>query len=313
MRETEFLEQNNSLQIEFLQDAFNLGISKCYFLEPRTYTLDPNPHRLILNPFEACSNARCLIALLQSYEPIALDHSTSVPFSAYYIASNQLYHNAQTLAGMLNERGFCAQRIEIPAKTALLSAGIGEMGKNTLLSVADLGTRFAIQWIITDAFLPIEDFADSKEQHPKCSQCKRCENICPGKAIDEHGFHETKCMRYYMDGQVMPNWVKENIPSLFGCELCQMVCPRNDHCLVKPMPTEWADMFQFDKLLSQTPENKRWYAQLVGKNMLSRGRLRAQSFALAWRFKPEVAQLWRNDLIEKNIQLTDCERDAMRI
>lgn len=311
MQEIGFLEQNNLLQEQFEADALRLGVTRCYFLRPQAYEPKPTHHDLLFDPFQACSNARCLIVLLQAYVPISLNHTDVVPFSAYYVASNQLYHVAETLAKKVRESGQYAQRVELPVKTALLTAGVGEIGENTLLSVDGLGTRFAVQLILTDAWAPNQEMK-KVDNHLPCTHCQKCREVCPKKAIDDDGFHQAKCIRYYMDGQIMPAWVKESMPSLFGCELCQMVCLRNQAQAVLSMPDIWQPMFQFEKLLLLEKADKRWYADLVGKNMLTRGRLRAQAFSLAWRWAPNLAKEYAYKLCNNStISLTDCEKEAI--
>lgn len=311
MQEIESLEQNSLLQGQFEAEALRLGVTRCYFLSPQIYEPQENQHNLLFDPFQACSDARCLIVLLQAYTPIQLSHVDVVPFSAYYVASNQLYHTAKTLEQKLIEQNQQAQRVELPVKIAFLSAGIGEIGENTLLSVHGLGTRFAVQLLLTDAWTP-KEIVQKEYNDLLCTHCQKCREVCPGKAIDDAGFHKTKCVRYYMDGQMMPNWVKETIPSLFGCELCQMVCPRNKQQPILPMPNKWTSMFQFEKLLLLEKSDKKWYANLVGKNMLTRGRLRAQAFSLAWRWAPQLAEQYACELFsDSSIVLTDCEKDAV--
>lgn len=295
-------------RIEFERQAKKMGVDRCYFLQPERYALRENSHGLVENPFDVLPSCTCVIALIQGYAPIVpRDHQT-VPFSAYYIASNTLYHAARELSGWLLENGAHAYNADLPAKTAMRSAGIAELGEHTLMAIAGFGTRFAIQFILTDAF---DGQAYENEEKMVCMHCGRCRAVCPGRAIGKNGFEVQRCLRWHMEGHPMPNWVKENIPSLFGCELCQLVCPRNQAQRVQAMPDEWADLFQYERLLILTKEDKKRLAALVGKNMISRGRVRAQTLCLARRFHPKKAKTWMM-CHTTNAEYTENEQDVMR-
>lgn len=308
MLEIESLEQNDITQQwnALIQEK---GISRYDCIVPQQYQLQNNSHHLVLNPFDRCPEAKTLLVLMQQYTPIVLAYDQYVPFSAYYVASNQLYHQAKELTEWLLAQGYQAERIEIPAKMALLQTGRAEMGENTLLSVDALGTRFAIQWIVTEASIQAPKYEPNRIV---CTHCQRCRKVCPNHAIDDNGFHEQQCLRYHMDGQIMPPWVKERMPSLFGCELCQLVCPRNAKQAPATMQEDWQEIFQFERLLFLSAADKKWIASLVGRNMLSRGRLRAQALSLALRFDPAIAKKAIQQWHEQEKNLTECEMDVMK-
>jgi epoxyqueuosine reductase len=63
-----------------------------------------------------------------------------------------------------------------------------------------------------------------------CGDCVKCLQACPTKAITELGFEKDKCISYY-------NQAKRNLDeleatanyALFGCDICQLVCPKNNN------------------------------------------------------------------------------------
>lgn len=106
-------------------------------------------------------------------------------------------------------------------------SGMGWVGKNTMLIHPKKGSYFFLSEIILDLELsadtPIQDY---------CGTCTRCIEVCPTQAIEPGGYRMdgSKCISYLtieLKKQIpeefkdkMDNWV-------FGCDLCQQVCPWN--------------------------------------------------------------------------------------
>jgi epoxyqueuosine reductase len=106
-------------------------------------------------------------------------------------------------------------------------AGLGWIGKNTCLINPRLGTYLLLAEILLDADL----VPDSTVHTDHCGTCTRCMDACPtacilpGRTIDA-----SRCISYLtieLKGAIpielrpkMTNWI-------FGCDLCQMVCPWN--------------------------------------------------------------------------------------
>lgn len=107
-------------------------------------------------------------------------------------------------------------------------AGIGWVGKNTMMMSRELGSYFLLGEIILDLELEydrphIEEF---------CGSCTRCLDACPTQAFPAPGVLDAnKCISY----QTIEN--KNEIPDelqikfgewIFGCDICQQVCPWNN-------------------------------------------------------------------------------------
>jgi epoxyqueuosine reductase len=106
-------------------------------------------------------------------------------------------------------------------------AGLGWMGKNSLLLNKNLGSYFFIAELIVDCELEY----DVPQQIPNCGTCNRCIKACPTEAIVSPGILDSnKCISYHtIESKVaIPEKIKSKQKGwVFGCDICQEVCPWN--------------------------------------------------------------------------------------
>lgn len=106
-------------------------------------------------------------------------------------------------------------------------AGLGWIGKNTCLINRKRGSYFLLSEVLLDLALePDEPFATDH-----CGNCTRCIDACPTHCIlPDRTLDASSCISF------LTIELKEGIPSamragtgdwLFGCDICQMVCPWN--------------------------------------------------------------------------------------
>jgi epoxyqueuosine reductase len=108
-----------------------------------------------------------------------------------------------------------------------MSSGLGFIGKNTCLINPDLGSWVFIGELLTDAE---SDFYDSPIPI-NCGECNKCINACPCHAINENGLNANKCISYHTieNKNETPKNIADKITNqLFGCDICQNVCPYNN-------------------------------------------------------------------------------------
>jgi epoxyqueuosine reductase len=105
-------------------------------------------------------------------------------------------------------------------------AGLGWVGKNTCLIHPKFGSLFFIGEIYTS----LELLADAAMVRDHCGTCRKCIDICPTNALSERNLDSRKCISYLtIENKEIPKAEFRTAIGdwLFGCDLCQTVCPWN--------------------------------------------------------------------------------------
>jgi epoxyqueuosine reductase len=114
-------------------------------------------------------------------------------------------------------------------KTWAIKAGLGWMGKNTLLLNKKLGSYFFIGEILISAQLD----ADNPITESYCGSCTRCIDACPTQALIEPYVMDSRlCISYLtIESKTdVPESLTTKINSwIYGCDICQEVCPWNHY------------------------------------------------------------------------------------
>ncbi len=111
------------------------------------------------------------------------------------------------------------------------NAGLGWIGRNTLLIHPALGSYFFIGSLVLNADLEVTE----QRMSPRCGSCQRCLESCPTHALKPCYILEAKkCISYLTIERktpLAPGEMESVRPWLFGCDICQEVCPWNQHRL----------------------------------------------------------------------------------
>jgi epoxyqueuosine reductase len=104
-------------------------------------------------------------------------------------------------------------------------AGLGFYGKNTMLITREYGSWVVLGTLVTDIEIEATQPLDLD-----CGRCRLCIDACPTGALDDPGVLDaTRCLSYWTQAAApVPEAYREELgTSVYGCDICQDVCPWN--------------------------------------------------------------------------------------
>jgi epoxyqueuosine reductase len=110
-------------------------------------------------------------------------------------------------------------------REAAARSGVGFYGKNTLLITRRHGSWVVLGTLVTDVELTPTPPLDTD-----CGDCRLCIDACPTSALDEPGtLDATRCLSYWTQAPhpVPEPYRAELGAQVYGCDICQDVCPWN--------------------------------------------------------------------------------------
>jgi len=114
---------------------------------------------------------------------------------------------------------------ELSDRAVAERAGIGFSGKNTSIITPEFGSFVYLGELMTNIpFTPDEPIEDS------CGSCRKCMDACPTGALIQGGqLNAQRCIAFLTQTKdFLPDEFREKIGTrVYGCDTCQMVCPRN--------------------------------------------------------------------------------------
>lgn len=151
-------------------------------------------------------------------------------------------------------------------------AGLGFIGKNTLLIIPGKGSFFFLGELIID--MELDDDAPVSQN---CGKCRRCLDACPTGAIEKpHYLNADKCISYQTienRGTISPDIVPLLNNNVYGCDICQKVCPWNrnakPHSTAELMPSEEFLSLDLKKLTGMEVEE---YRRIFRKSAVKRAK-----------------------------------------
>ena len=174
--------------------------------------------------------ARSVICVVSAYPPP--DPSARGGVASY--ARTRDYHATikPMLAALRQRLGIegklCCDTVPISDKHWAARAGLGWIGRHTLLITPRWGTWVNLGEIVTTE--PCSDYADPTAMEARarfCNRCNRCVEACPNHALGPL-FQARRCTAYYTTHtpRPMPPGLTDGGYTL-GCDLCQLACPFN--------------------------------------------------------------------------------------
>ena len=138
----------------------------------------------------------------------------------------ELGKRIEQAAGQLGFRAF-VDSAPVLERALAEQAGLGWIGKNTMLINRKAGSYFFLGEILTDLPLP----ADNNPESDHCGRCTSCLDICPTQAfVGAHVLDARRCISYLtieLNGPI-PEDLRSGMGNrIFGCDDCQIGCPWN--------------------------------------------------------------------------------------
>ena len=197
-----------------------------------------NHFELRIDPTKLVPGAKSVITLLFNYFPSATQNpETSFKISKYAYGNDyhevirpklrKLLEGLEKEVGQIEGRGFVDSAPVLERSWALRS-GLGWIGKNGNLITKKNGSFFFIATLITD----LELIPDEPMAKDYCGTCTKCIDACPTDAIQPNKVVDgSKCISYFtieLKDLIIPDEYKGKFENhLFGCDICQDVCPWN--------------------------------------------------------------------------------------
>ncbi|MBP9988343.1 MAG: epoxyqueuosine reductase [Ruminococcus sp.] len=129
--------------------------------------------------------------------------------------------------------GFC-DNSPVPEVKAAVLAGLGARGKNGLLINKIFGSFVFIGEIITDLLIQSETI-----NPVECLNCNLCVEACPSGAISDKGVEKPLCLSDITQRKGDLSEKEINLISdstcIWGCDICQDVCPLNKNITISPV------------------------------------------------------------------------------
>ena len=104
-------------------------------------------------------------------------------------------------------------------------SGVGFYGKNTMLITRNHGSWVVLGTLVTDV-----EIESTPVLSLDCGQCRLCIDACPTGALDEPGVLDaTRCLSYWTQApEPVPDAYRADLRDMvYGCDVCQDVCPWN--------------------------------------------------------------------------------------
>jgi epoxyqueuosine reductase len=191
-----------------------------------------------LDPTKLVEGAKTMVSLVYNYYPLEELPKGNLDIKLAKYAYGEDYHLVirdklnefleilRDEIGEIDGRGF-VDSAPVMERQWAQKAGLGWLGKNSLLLNREMGSFFFLAELIID----LEVTTDTPLEKDYCGTCTACIDACPTDAIVDNGVIDgSRCISYLTIElkDSIPNDFKGKMENwAFGCDICQDVCPWN--------------------------------------------------------------------------------------
>ena len=191
-----------------------------------------------VNPAELLERAESVIVVALAYKPPAAQAPTqTIPagrvaayaqYKDYHLVMKSLLRKLadfiESQARKTAKFKLCVDSAPLAERALAARAGLGFLGKNTMLISPELGPQVFLGEIITDLKLDTDRPAQGS-----CGNCDKCIKACPTGALRRDGLIDAnKCISYLTiehKGDIAGELAQRIDDRLFGCDECLLACP----------------------------------------------------------------------------------------
>ena len=181
-----------------------------------------HPERLLPNARTVVSAALCYYAPAEPPAPAEGRLPRYTWFDAYAELREKLDVLGHRLGGSYRVFVDANQHVD---REGAARAGVGFYGKNTMLI-----TRRHGSWVVLGTLVSDVEIESSPPLDLDCGECRLCVDACPTDALDKPGtLDASRCLSYWTQAaQPIPEEYRTALgPMVYGCDICQDVCPWN--------------------------------------------------------------------------------------
>lgn len=277
------------------------GIAKAQFLEKEAKNLEiwlKNAHQGTmgylenhfdkrLDPRLLVDGAKSVISLSFNYYPEKQQIKNTYKIAKYAYGNDYhdvlknkltaLLHFISDTIGQVNGRAF-VDSAPVMERAWAQQSGLGWIGKNTLLLQKKKGSFHFLAELIIDLDLAY----DTPFTNNFCGNCTKCIDACPTNAISKNGYLKAKqCISYLtieLKNEIPIEFQSKMNDWIFGCDICQDVCPWNsfsrfhqendfiaDNNLLKFTKKDWEEISEdvFLKIFKKSPIKRPKYSGII--------------------------------------------------
>jgi epoxyqueuosine reductase len=181
--------------------------------------------------------AKSIVVFTHGYLPSTLSSGETGPVIARFATRDQyasLRRIAAAVADELGERGARAEVLiddnRLVDRAAAARAGVGWLGKSTMLLAPGNGPWMLIGSVVTDAVLD-----ETPPMKRGCGSCVACIPACPTGAITPDGLDARLCISTWLQTSgPIPRWIRPLVERrIYGCDDCLTSCPPGNPAMAR--------------------------------------------------------------------------------